>query len=140
MLIGLAYIALLTSFMTFDRISSQTSIRNEANVILANLNAALKNINQVVPDQNETDVSYMKKITVISKSNSPSLSEKRTELQFNDESLWMDGRKINDANFSVEGSYFSTANGELEVFLSIKKKSGNTKPMYTYTIFDVNPF
>jgi prepilin-type N-terminal cleavage/methylation domain-containing protein len=141
-IIGIAYTGLISSIMVFDKVTAETNLRNELNYVLTTLNKTLLNVDRVeiVPGfGNNEQFTKFKAIEVVKDVNgNETLYETLIELNGNSESgidLIVNGERMNDDRYSLDGSYFSLIDGDLEVYLSIKKESSPIKPLFTYTIY-----
>jgi prepilin-type N-terminal cleavage/methylation domain-containing protein len=133
MIIAMVNTLLVWSLGTYNKVMLETKLRNESNYILAQLNQTLLNSDVITT----TDPNNSIKIFTATTASASPISH---DIVLYDEgsqavSLKIDGKTINNSNYSLYGSYFFKDDYGLRANLEIRRKNSTIKPMFISTTF-----
>ncbi|CCQ97432.1 putative Predicted protein [[Clostridium] ultunense Esp] len=139
LLIGIVTMILLSSLMAFDRLTSDTELRNESNFITTVLNQTLKNVDKVEILDQPADPNriYHFQATEVVKKVDQTEEDRSQEIYITGDdatgyNLFIGGKRINKEGYSLKGSYFWIGDGELKGMIQVEKIGSLAKPLYVY--------
>ncbi|RLQ98042.1 PilW family protein [Falsibacillus albus] len=143
MVITLIYHITLTSQKAAHKDVLKTALNNEAVYITEHMNEALLNTDQVEAEDLDEENNQFSSFAAINISlehegSSGDFQETRSTIKIKiaDGNLYIDGKVINSPDYMLSNSYFTSENGNLNCYFTIKQKSSDHSLKF-FTVYSI---